>query len=208
MSEGEGPETAESHHDPQSTHVVRAVALVVVGVTLGVVLLHSIGRAPAGSVVSVTPTSTPSTTAPPATTTTTAAARPPAQVKALAANGTKTSGAANKVADTLRKAGYNVLAPTNATTSAQSSSVYYVPGFLSEAGAVAAALGLAPTAVMPLPTPSPVANMNGAEVVVVVGPDLAGQGAPATPSTSTTGVPTSSTSTTAHAATPTVPTVH
>jgi hypothetical protein len=205
MSEGEGAETAESHHDSQSTHVVRAVVLVVVGVTLGVVLLHSIGRAPAGSVVSVTSTSTPSptTSAPPSPTTTTAPARPPAQVKALAANGTKTSGAANKVADTLRKAGYNVLAPTNATTSVQSSTVYYVPGFLSEAGAVAAALGLAPTTVMPLPTPSPVPNMNGADVVVVVGPDLASQGASATPST-----PTSSTSTTAHAATPTVPTVH
>jgi hypothetical protein len=206
MSEGEGPESAESHHDSQATHVVRAVALVVVGVTLGVVLLHSIGRAPAGSVVSVTPTSTPAptTTPPPAPTTTTAAARPPAQVKALAANGTKTTGAANKVSDTLRKAGYNVLAPINTTASAPSSTVYYVPGFLSEAGAVAAALGLAPMTVMPLPTPSPVANMNGAEVVVVVGPDLAGQGAPATPTTSTTGTPTSSTSTTAHAATATV----
>lgn len=201
MSEGEAPAGPESHHDPHPTHVVRAVGLVVAGVALGAILLHSIGRAPAGSVSSVAvtapPASTATTTSPAPTTT--AVARPPAQVKTLAANGTKTSGAANKVADTLRKAGYNVLAPTNATASATSSTVYYVPGFLSEAGAVASALGLAPTTVMPIPTPSPVANSNGADVVVVVGPDLTGQSAPATPTPST-----SSTSTTAHATTSTV----
>jgi hypothetical protein len=170
--------------------------LVAAGVALGVILLHSIGRAPAGSVASVastTPTVPRTTTTTAAPTTTTAAARPPAQVKTLAANGTKTSGAANKVSDTLRKAGYNVLAPTNATASAASSTVYYVPGFVSEAGAVATALGLAPTTVMPLPSAAPVASTNGAQVVVVVGPDLAGQSAPTTPSTPTTAPATTST---------------
>jgi hypothetical protein len=197
MSSGGDPGGGESHHDVPPVRVIRGVALVVVGVVLGVILFHSVGRAPAGSVPSVaaTPGAATSTTAPPASTTT-APPRPPAQVKTLVANGTKTSGAGAKASDTLRKAGYNVLAPTNTTSTAASSAVLFLPGFASEAGAVATALGLAPTTVMPVPTPSPVANLLAANVVVVIGPDLAGQGslAPAAPTTSTT----THTSTTSH----------
>jgi hypothetical protein len=186
MSDGEGPGGGQSHHDHQSVRVGRGIALVVIGVVLGVILLHTVGRPQAGSVASVAASpaapSTTTTTSPPPTT---AAPRPPAQVKTLVANGTKTSGAGAKVSDTLRKAGYNVLAPTNTTTTAASSAVLFLPGYASEAGAVATALGLAPATVMPLPTPSPVANSQTANVVIVVGPDLAGQGAPA-PSASTT----------------------
>jgi hypothetical protein len=114
----------------------------------------------------------------------------------LVANGTKTSGAGAKVSDTLRKAGYNVLAAANTTAPAASSAVLFLPGYASEAGAVATALGLAPTSVLPVPTPSPVANLLAANVVVVIGPELAGQGAPA-PAASTTST-TTHTSTTAH----------
>jgi hypothetical protein len=196
MSSGGDPGGGEPHHDVPPVRIVRGVALVVVGVVLGVIVFHSVGRAPGGSVASVAaaPAATSTTTSP--ATTTTAPARPPAQVKTLVANGTKTSGAGAKVSDTLRKAGYNVLAPANTTATAASSAVIFLPGFASEAGAVATALGLAPTTVMPLPTPSPVANVLAANVVVVVGPDLAGQGssAPAAPTTSTT----THTSTTAH----------
>src|SRR5437588_621895 len=189
MRSGEDPGGGESHHDVPPVRVVRGVALVVVGVALGVILFHSVGRAPAGSVASVASTPSPqsiATTSPAPTTT--ATARPPAQVKTLVANGTKTSGAGSKVSDTLRKAGYNVLAPANTTAPAASSAVLFLPGFASEAGAVATALGLAPTTVMPVPTPSPVANTQAANVVVVIGPDLAGQGAtaPAPPHTTTT----------------------
>jgi hypothetical protein len=197
MSSGGDQGGGESHHDAPPVRVVRGVALVVVGVALGVILFHSVGRAPAGSVASVAanPGAQTSTTTPPAPTTT-AAARPPAQVKALVANGTKTSGAGGKASDTLRKAGYNVLAPTNTTAPAASSAVLFLPGFASEASAVATALGLAPTTVMPVPTPAPVANSQIANVVIVIGPDLAGQGAsaPAAPTTSTT----THTPTTAH----------
>jgi hypothetical protein len=198
MSSGEDPGGGASHDDAPPVRVIRGLALVVVGVVLGVILFHSVGRAPAGSVASVATTvgaSSPTTT-PPAPGTT-AAARPPAQVKTLVANGTRTSGAGGKVSDTLRKAGYNVLAPTNTTAPASSSAILFLPGFASEAGAVATALGLAPTTVMPVPTPAPVVNSQAANVVVVVGPDLAGQGAtaPAAPTTSTT----AHTPTTAHA---------
>lgn len=197
MSSGGEPGGGESHHDAPPVRVVRGVALVVVGVVLGVILFHSVGRAPAGSAASVaaTPAAQSTTTTPP-TPATTAAPRPPAQVKTLVANGTKTSGAGAKASDTLRKAGYNVLAPTNTTGPAASSAILFLPGFASEAGAVATTLGLAPTTVMPVPTPSPVANSQTADVVVVIGPDLAGQGAaaPAAPTTSTT----AHTPTTAH----------
>lgn len=189
MSTGGDRGGGESHHDAPPFHVVRGVALVVVGVVLGVVLFHSVGRAPAGSAAPVAATpSAPSTTTTSPAPTTTAPPRPPAQVRTLVANGTKTSGAGGKVSDTLRKAGYDVLAPTNTTSPAASSAVLFLPGFASEGGAVATALGLPSSTVMPVPTPSPVANSQAANVVVVVGPDLAGQAAPAptAPTTSTT----------------------
>jgi hypothetical protein len=206
MSSGGDPGGGEPHHDASPVRVVRGVALVVVGVALGVILFHTVGRPQAGSVASVAaspaaPAAATTTTTSPAPTTT-AAARPPAEVKTLVANGTKTSGAGAKVSDTLRKAGYNVLAPTNTTTTAASSAVLFLPGFASEAAAVATALGLPPANVMPVPTPSPVANAQIANVVVVIGPDLAGQGA-AAPSTSTTST-TAHTTTTAHATSSTV----
>src|SRR5437016_6019064 len=136
MRSGEDPGGGESHHDVPPVRVIRGVALVVVGVALGVILFHSVGRAPAGSVASVATTAgAPSTATTPPAPTTTAAARPPAQVKTLVANGTKTSGAGSKVSDTLRKAGYNVLAPTNTTAQTPPSAVLFLPGFASEAGA-------------------------------------------------------------------------
>jgi hypothetical protein len=198
MSDGEGPGGSESRQDSHPVRVGRGIALVVVGVALGVILFHTVGRPQAGSVASVAAAPVVSTTTPTtAPTPTTAAPRPPAQVRTLVANGTKTSGAGAKVSDTLRKAGYDVLAPTNTTTTAPSSAVLFLPGYASEAGAVATALGLAPATVMPVPTASPVTNAQAANVIVVVGPDLAGQGTSAPTSTPAT----STTSTTAHTST-------
>jgi len=196
MSSGGDPGGGDPHHEVPPVRVVRGVALVAVGVVIGVVLFHTVGRPQGGSVASIAAPATSSTTTTAPAPTTTAAARPPAQVKTLVANGTKASGAGAKVSDTLRKAGYNVLAPTNTTTTAVSSAVLFLPGFASEAGAVATALGLAPATVMPVPTPSPVANVQAANVVVVVGPDLAGPGAPASGASTTS--TTAHTTTTAH----------
>src|SRR5205807_2313385 len=78
MRSGEDPGGGESHHDVPPVRVIRGVALVVVGVALGVILFHSVGRAPAGSVASVATTAgAPSTATTPPAPTTTAAARPP-----------------------------------------------------------------------------------------------------------------------------------
>lgn len=91
----------------------------------------------------------------------------------LVANGTKVSGAAGKVGDVLRKAGYNVLSPANANGSVSSSSVYYSSGFAAAAAAVAHLLGLPASAARAEPAHPPVPNLQGADVVVVVGQGLA-----------------------------------
>ena len=53
MSNGDDLGGRESHHDSQATRVGRGIALVVVGVALGVILFHTVGRPQAGSVASV-----------------------------------------------------------------------------------------------------------------------------------------------------------
>jgi hypothetical protein len=53
-----------------------------------------------------------------------------------------------------------------------SSTVYYADGYEAEAEAVAATLSPQPP-VAPMPDPAPVADLRGATVLVVVGPDLA-----------------------------------
>jgi hypothetical protein len=78
--------------------------------------------------------------------------------------------------------------------------VYYNPGFEREARVVAQLLGLPDSAVQPMPTPPPVSDTRGADIVVVVGPDLA----KATPTPTPTSPPTTArrtTATTAHSAT-------
>jgi cytoskeletal protein RodZ len=63
--------------------------------------------------------------------------------------------------------------PTDATSSATTSSVYFTSGSEPAATEVAAALGLGATAVKPLPDPAPVASVGTAQVVVVLGADFA-----------------------------------
>ncbi len=172
--------------------IARAVPLLAVAVGLGAILLYSLAS-PAGS-----PTSPPSTapgpgssgpvptsTTAPGRTTTTPVSVPPSKVKTVVANGTSVNGAAGRVGATLHAAGYDVLATTNASSKASSSQVYYVPGYAEEAGLVATRLGLSPNTVQSLPSPPPVSDTGGADVVVVIGPDLASGSSPSrtTPTT-------------------------
>lgn len=176
----------------------RAVPLLVVAVALGAILLSypatpgasptpppsttvsssATGPGASGSI----PSSTPSTAAPG---TTTPVSVPPSKVKTVVANATSASGAASRVGSTLRTAGYDVLATTNASSKASTSQVYYVAGFAEEAGLVATRLGLSPNSVLSLPSPAPVSDTRGANVVVVIGPELA-SGSASKSSTSTT----------------------
>jgi hypothetical protein len=172
----------------------RAVILLGAAVIIGAAMLHAMDRgvdfnalkAQTGTADTTTPkakkvphaavtaTTSTSTTLPP---------RPPADVKVLPVNGTNVAGVAGRTGDVLRRGGYNVLSPTNTAKPVDSSSVQYAPGHDSEAKEVAKVLALPDTAVQPLASPPPVADTRGADVIVIVGPDLAARTAPTSPPT-------------------------
>lgn len=171
---------------------LRGVGLLAGAVALAVVLLNASdagepGRAlpvateteaasgPATS-VSEAPAEAPPTSGAPVPPASTSAARPRREVKVLAANATGVGGAGGRVRDRLARAEFDALAPTNAAPQdpPAATAVYFAPGYEAEARDVAAALELAPPVVAALASPPPVADLRGANVVVVVGPDLAG----------------------------------
>ena len=192
--------------------VGRGAVLILVAFVIGLVLLQKTDRAARS--VSTKPNVTVPTTIPNlglSTTITTLGGHLPKDVKVLVANGTTTAGAASRVVPTLTGAGYNVLAPTDATkaakTATRSSVVYYTPGYDTDARIIGVRLTLQATAVQPLPATPPVTNTQGANVLVVVGPDLAGTGgttattARTTATTARTTATTSRTPTTVHTTT-------
>ncbi|MGH9102304.1 MAG: LytR C-terminal domain-containing protein [Acidimicrobiales bacterium] len=164
----------------------RALALLVIGVAVGFFVLHRLpGSAPAASGGS-SPGSTPRTTTAGTTTrATTPASRTtagtgttsvtvaPSKVTTLVANGTAVPGAAGKVGTSLGQHGYHVLSPVNASSPVSSSQVYFASGYAEEASAVASSLSLPPSDVSAMPSPPPVSSSQSADVLVVVGPDLA-----------------------------------
>jgi LytR cell envelope-related transcriptional attenuator len=172
----------------------RAVILLAAAVIIGAAMLHAMDRGVDFSALKAQ-TGTADTTTPKAkkaprtavtattTTSTTLPPRPPAEVKVLPVNGTNVAGVAGRTGDVLRRAGYNVLSPTNTAKPVDSSSVQYAPGHDTEAKEVAKVLALPDTAVQPLASPPPVADTRGADVIVIVGPDLAARTAPTSPPT-------------------------
>lgn len=162
------------------TAAVRGGLLILVAVLLGVALLAATDDDdPTGTTTTddTAAVDAPATTAPPpaGTTPTTAAPAPraPAEVRVLVANGSGVAGAATRYKDQLAGAGYNALAPVNTTSRPLDSVVYFAPGFDAEAAALAATLAPAPP-VAALPAEPPVEQLGEADVLVVVGADLAG----------------------------------
>jgi hypothetical protein len=169
----------------------RAAALIVVAAVVAIVLLHHSPSTPAvtaaKSVTTAPPTTvaaghhsstaTTSTTVP--SSTTVASTVPAAQVKVLVLNGASFSQPLASAFTTKVKAdGYATLAPNNATTTVASSVIYVITaGYTPEANALAAKLGLTAKAVqtaVPAGSPLPAyAKTSGANLVLVVGPDLA-----------------------------------
>jgi hypothetical protein len=125
-------------------------------------------------------------------TTTTLATRSPSEVAVVVLNGTSVGGAAGKYSTALASAGYQMLDPSDAATKIPATQVFFTPGFELEAAAVALAAG-APGTVTPtaLPTPPP-GEVAGANVVLVIGADLASL----TPTTVTTAAGAGDTTTT------------
>jgi hypothetical protein len=94
-------------------------------------------------------------------------------VPVVVANATGVSGAAATVSNQLQAVGWSMLPAVNASARVPASKVYYVAGHQAEANSVASALHLPSTAVMPYTTAAPIGSIGTADVVVVVGPDLA-----------------------------------
>ena len=171
----------------------RGVLFLAIFVVLTVGLLHALDKPQETNLTAAVSTPvkkeeaiTPVTTAVP---TTLAPARSPADVKVLVTNGTGTSGVAAKVAGRLQPIGYQLLKPNNTVNKETVSLVQFVTGYEAEAQAVATSLGIASTSVVPLPTPSPVTDLQGANVLVIVGDELAASAQGTTP----TGVATTTT---------------
>ena len=137
-----------------------------------------------GTITTLVPTTTPRGT------------RAAAEVKVLPANGSGVAGLGGRVADRLKAKGYtNTLAATNTTRDVSASSVEFNRDFEPEARAVAEALGLPPTVVKALDSP-PVSDTRGADVVVLIGPDLNVGGTSTTTSGRTTTTSASATTST------------
>jgi hypothetical protein len=155
----------------------RGAAVLVVAVVIGILLLNKVDDPPGRNVSSggggTATEETTTTVAAPVPTT--LPVRPPAEVKVLSANGTKVNGAAGRTRDALKALGYNVLSPIETKRPVEASVVFFTPGFDREAQTVAQALKLQPTSVQPLPAADalPVSDLRGANVLAVVGPDLA-----------------------------------
>ena len=106
-----------------------------------------------------------------ATTTTTTVA--PSSVSVLVANATSTNGLAAKTSATVGAGGWAMQTPVDANTTEATSAVYYAAGQQQAAAAIATAIGVAPTAVLPLTSATPVTYPPTTDVVVVVGQDIA-----------------------------------
>ena len=170
---------AEAAPPPQGS-VVKGAVLVAVAVLIGFALLRDSDSA--ATDVAVGAEDNPiqagddGTDSSSTTSSTTAAPRAPAEVKVLVANGTNVDGAAGTQTDALEALGYVTADPTTTPEKVTATVVYYTVGYQAEAEALAEALGVDPASVQTLPTPAPVPDLQLSQILVVIGPDLAGGG--------------------------------
>jgi len=178
-----------------SSASVRGIVLLVVALILGIFILNKTQGGGTATSVSSQPKTTTTKATKGVTTSTppsTRAVRQPAAIKVLAANGSGVAGLGSKTGDRLTAAGYNSLAPANTTTDVSTSVVEFTPGFDLESFFVAKALGLPDSSVKPLAPDIPVVDTKGADIIVLVGPDLdvSTPAGGATPTTAFTVTPT------------------
>jgi hypothetical protein len=163
------------------TQTGKAVLVIAVIVVVGWLVLL---RSPTSSHVSSSATTAPhtTTTVHPATTpTTTAPLIAPSSIKLQVLNGLLTGSLAGEWSTKLKaNPGYDTLPPDNATAKVAASVIYIItPGYQREANALAIAVGLPVTAVnqtvpAPASAPIPAAERTTANLVLIIGPDLAG----------------------------------
>ena len=169
---------------PGQGSVARGAILVAVAVVIGVLLLRddsstttqvAVGSDRAGDIDSGTVQPDDDEDPEATTTTTTAPPRDPAEVKVLVANGSGVNGAAGGTTDALEALGYVTGTPANADR-VPATIVYFTTGFETEADALAAAIGATPESVTPMPAVAPVDDLQLANVLVHLGPDLVSAG--------------------------------
>jgi hypothetical protein len=154
--------------------MLRGLALILVAVVLGVILLRNTDHTPTFTAVT-SGDGTTTTTVAGSTSTTAAAAKAhdPSDVTILVANGSGKTGAAARIAGQLAASNFVLKPATDAKTPATASVVYYAAGYQADAQAVARLLTPQP-GVQAMPATLPVADLAGAQVLVIVAADLAG----------------------------------
>jgi hypothetical protein len=166
---------------PGQGSVARGAILVAVAVVIGVLLLRdddtattqvAVGSDTAGEIDDGNGDQNEGEDPDATTTTTTEAPRPAAEVKVLVANGSGVNGAAGGTTDALEALGYVTGTPANAER-VPATIVYFTTGFEAEADALAAAIGAPEDSVTPMPAVAPVDDLQLANVLVHLGPDLA-----------------------------------
>lgn len=100
--------------------------------------------------------------------------RPTTEVTVLVANGTAVPGAAGRLTDELAEQGHPTLTPTS-TSAFEVSEVWFVDDFGPEAADLAERLGVFPENVRLMPD-DPGFTVGQANVIVIVGPELAEEG--------------------------------
>jgi len=120
---------------------------------------------------------TTSTTQPKSTSTTSTKSMstsvPKSQVSVQVANGTTTSGLASTYTTKLQLLGWNTLPRVNGPAET-ATVIYYHPAFLWAAQEIATEIGVPASAARPLGTATPVPGATGDDIVVILGPDVAG----------------------------------
>jgi hypothetical protein len=180
--------TGDGSEPPDRPRSGRGLLLVVVAVVIGVLLLPSATRPPLSAAAAGTP---PTTTASSSTShhhghgssSTTSTTIPPATIHVLVANATTVNGVAGAVTQFLVSKGFGTLTATNALLKVTASEIYTVGGASADVSSVAAALNLPAASIEPAASAAPVASTTGANVVVIVGPDLATRFNPAATTT-------------------------
>lgn len=149
-------------------------------VVVGFFLLQRTDDTPEIVTVSTETTTTVRRIIPTVAPTTTAPVRAPRDVRVLVINGTNVSGAGTRVSQALRRTGYNVLSPADATAGIKAekraSAVYFVSReYEREAAALQRSLELPEKPVDLLPTDPPLTaseQTRNANVIVLVGEEL------------------------------------
>jgi hypothetical protein len=177
-SGGAGSSGNRDRETAGSSNVLRGALLVGVAVVLGLALLAK-GFPESGGSSGAAPDATTTTTAAGGTTTSSLPApHQPAEVKVFVLNGSGLVGVAGQATDLLNGKGYTTVPPSNTpnNTKVPATVVYAAPGYEADAQAIAADLGVAATAVQPMPAagaePAVPPDTQGANVVVVLGPDF------------------------------------